>query len=208
MATFLLAIARRASRGHWKARAKRHLQAHLGLGALSVLGCMAYGSWLAWKSSAGIPVLTAALFLPSLALALRGVLAARSACCRPVKAVLLSAALFAMAAQWKLSWLDPLRKNPESPSTFAREVLRRVGSGQLHAIGGIKEETLFYLGRSVEILEPGALLTSDLSGHAIVRKGDLPGIAARAEVVAVDNAPRRRDEDRLVLVRVLAESRP
>jgi len=139
------------------------------------------------------------LAVPSLVLVILGVRQALLSRVQPANVLGASVLLFAVAIQWKLSWLDPIRKNAESPAAFARAVIARVGDQPIHALGSVSEELVFYLGRRVEVLKKLPIPEDSL---VIARKRDLPLPSAEAEIVVVDPSPAREEGGRLCLLRI------
>jgi hypothetical protein len=180
------------------------LKALTFLGALAVLAVLAAGLVLGLRGGLNPSLSAIVLAVPSLALMILGVRQALSSRLQPAKVLGASVLLFAVAIQWKLSWLDPIRKNAESPAAFARAVIARVGDQPIHALGSVSEELVFYLGRRVHVLERPSLPEDSL---LIARERDLPVLPGEEEIVVVDPSPAREEGGRLCLLRIVRRNR-
>jgi 4-amino-4-deoxy-L-arabinose transferase-like glycosyltransferase len=118
------------------------------------------------------------------------------------RTIALTAAGFALAVHGVVAWLDPDRDNRESPVSFASAAVEGGQGLPLHVIGpGLREDVLFYLGRTVPVVPSLDDLPADYRGDAIVTADAMPAVrlADRGDLLA--ESADRSAKDKLYLVR-------
>jgi 4-amino-4-deoxy-L-arabinose transferase-like glycosyltransferase len=115
----------------------------------------------------------------------------------------LSAIGFALAVCGTEAWVFPDHDNRRSDAPFADAVKAQVGQVPLRVVGaGLREDVLFYLGRTVEVIPTAEALPADYAGFAIVTADQYPGMSRldRGDEIA-ESAGRAEGKDRLVLMK-------
>ncbi|HYO11529.1 MAG TPA: glycosyltransferase family 39 protein [Tepidisphaeraceae bacterium] len=138
-----------------------------------------------------------AMPLPLAAVVILFVLAAAWAARRQLtfaRTFAVTAVAFAVAVHVAGAWLVAREDNRRSDRPFAHAVNDAVGSGPLYLVGpGLREDVLFYLGRTLPRMDSIGQLPADLRGHAIVTSDHLDAARRSPRAVAVaESAPRPR----------------
>jgi hypothetical protein len=113
----------------------------------------------------------------------------------------LTSVAFALAVHGYESWVWPEMDNRRSDRAFAQSALAKAGDASLVVVGnGLREDVLFYLGRTLPVYRGAYRLPADYSGYAIVTADALEDLRDRGDDIA-HSADRPAEQDRLVLMR-------
>jgi len=121
----------------------------------------------------------------------------------------LTALGFALAVHGVEAWLWPESDNRRSDAPLAQAATTLAPQEPLLVVGGgLREDVLFYLGRTVPTVESAQKLPASYKGLAIVTSDQFPALQAKGDLLA--NSPERSPHDTLYLMqfpKVVVEQR-
>ena len=116
-----------------------------------------------------------------------------------VRTFALTALAFALAVHGVEGWIWPEQDNRRSDAPLAHAAINLAPQGPLMVVGGgLREDVLFYLGRTVPVLDSAKLLPEWYKGLAIVTSDEFPALESRGDVLS--NSSERPPHDKLYLM--------